>query len=195
MKQIRSYFASLHDPVKDDELIIIGDRLFTDIVMANRLREKSWTERIGVRPATTAPAHEPLNPQSASQSEILPLLTTRTTLGIWTTGVWVKEATFMRLCERKLLEGVRMWVVAPAKAREKAKFLTQVGDVATIEQSRQDVQAVKRVKETEKEEAAEEEDMLTRAFVRRVPSPPPKKKTILQNIFAFVRSVQFRRST
>ncbi|KAE9400687.1 HAD-superfamily phosphatase [Gymnopus androsaceus JB14] len=127
VKQIRSYFASLHDPVKDDELIVIGDRLFTDIVMANRLREKSWTERIGVRPAITAPA---LNPQTASQSEMLPLLTsppTRTTLGIWTTGVWVKEATFMRFCERKLLEGVRKWVVAPAKAREKAKSLTQTG--------------------------------------------------------------------
>jgi len=35
---VRDYFASLPSPVKDDELVVIGDRIFTDIVMANRMK-------------------------------------------------------------------------------------------------------------------------------------------------------------
>jgi len=38
IRGIRSYFASLPTPVKDDELVVIGDRIFTDVVMANRMK-------------------------------------------------------------------------------------------------------------------------------------------------------------
>jgi len=37
---VRNYFASLPTPVKDDELVVIGDRIFTDIVMANRMKAR-----------------------------------------------------------------------------------------------------------------------------------------------------------
>ena len=35
---VRDYFASLPTPVKDGELVVIGDRIFTDVVMANRMK-------------------------------------------------------------------------------------------------------------------------------------------------------------
>jgi len=35
---VRDYFTSLPNPVKDDELVVIGDRIFTDVVMANRMK-------------------------------------------------------------------------------------------------------------------------------------------------------------
>ena len=35
---VRNYFASLPSPIKDDELVVIGDRIFTDVVMANRMK-------------------------------------------------------------------------------------------------------------------------------------------------------------
>jgi len=35
---VRNYFGSLPSPVKDDELVVIGDRVFTDVVMANRMK-------------------------------------------------------------------------------------------------------------------------------------------------------------
>ena len=38
IQDIRNYFASLPIPVKDDELVVIGDRIFTDVVMANRMK-------------------------------------------------------------------------------------------------------------------------------------------------------------
>jgi len=37
---VRNYFASLPNPVKDNELVVIGDRIFTDVVMANRMRSQ-----------------------------------------------------------------------------------------------------------------------------------------------------------
>ncbi|KAJ8453727.1 hypothetical protein ONZ51_g13437 [Trametes cubensis] len=44
---VRAYFASLPRPVRDDELVVVGDRLFTDVVMANRMAR---------RPAPRTPA-------------------------------------------------------------------------------------------------------------------------------------------
>ncbi|TRM69042.1 mitochondrial PGP phosphatase-domain-containing protein [Schizophyllum amplum] len=35
---IRAYFASLPNPVRDDELVVVGDRVFTDVVMARRMK-------------------------------------------------------------------------------------------------------------------------------------------------------------
>ncbi|KAJ3884036.1 HAD phosphatase, partial [Lentinula edodes] len=105
VKQIRSYFRPLRDPLKDDELIIVGDRLFTDIIMADRIREQSYPAAVWNTPKTA----EPL---AANPSQNLLVSTpppTRMTLGIWTTGLWVEEATGMRFCEKKLLEGVKKW--------------------------------------------------------------------------------------
>ncbi|KIJ15571.1 hypothetical protein PAXINDRAFT_29563, partial [Paxillus involutus ATCC 200175] len=34
---IRAYFSTLRVPIKDEELVVVGDRVFTDVVMANRM--------------------------------------------------------------------------------------------------------------------------------------------------------------
>jgi len=56
---IRNYFTSLLSPVTDDELIVIGDRIFTDVVMANRMRRQDsekgplaiWTSSVWTKEA------------------------------------------------------------------------------------------------------------------------------------------------
>jgi len=50
---------SLKSPIKDEEMIIVGDRVFTDVVMANRMRAGSkglgplaiWTTGVWQREA------------------------------------------------------------------------------------------------------------------------------------------------
>ncbi|KAJ3720111.1 mitochondrial PGP phosphatase-domain-containing protein [Lentinula raphanica] len=144
VNQIRSYFRSLPKSIEDDELIVVGDRLFTDIRVISK-------------------------PDDATHA-----LPTRTTLAVWTTGLWVKEATVMRFCERKLLEGVRKWVIAPAENRAEGKEVDRVSPMKN---------------------AGYDEDPLKRAFVREIPPPPPpRKRTILQSIVVFVQALQFRRS-
>ncbi|KAH8827886.1 HAD phosphatase [Flagelloscypha sp. PMI_526] len=76
IQSIRTYFSSLPAPIREEELVVVGDRLFTDVVLAHRLRRKD--------------------------SEIGPL-------SIWTTGLWEREALFMRWCEKLLLSGVQRW--------------------------------------------------------------------------------------
>ncbi|TFK21985.1 hypothetical protein FA15DRAFT_681888 [Coprinopsis marcescibilis] len=93
---IRSYFSSLPNPVKDNELIIVGDRIFTDIVMANRIRN----------------AHLNRSNALASPSESTNAANTQSPdgpLAIWTTGVWKKEAMVMRYLEQSLVKAVTRW--------------------------------------------------------------------------------------
>lgn len=88
---IRAYFSSLPVPIPGDELIFVGDRIFTDVVMANRMRRR--------KPAASTSserAHHPPGP-----------------LAIWTTGVWQKEGTVMRWMEKTLLETVQRWTSLP----------------------------------------------------------------------------------
>lgn len=46
IKDIRNYFSSLPKPVQDHELLIVGDRIFTDIVLANRMRSSSQVQPV-----------------------------------------------------------------------------------------------------------------------------------------------------
>jgi len=47
IQSIRNYFSSLPAPITDSELVVIGDRVFTDVVMANRMKTMSiWTTGI-----------------------------------------------------------------------------------------------------------------------------------------------------
>jgi phosphatidylglycerophosphatase GEP4 len=78
---IRKYFNSLHTPVRDDELVIVGDRIFTDVVMANRMKRKPLTDG----------------------------KTRDGPLAIWTTGVWEREGTVIRWLEKTLVKTVERW--------------------------------------------------------------------------------------
>lgn len=87
---IRAYFSSLRVPVSDDELIVVGDRIFTDVILANRMRSRS---------ALSFPSDVP----------------TRSSIGgplaIWTSGVWQKESMVMRWLEKRLVEAVQKWAM------------------------------------------------------------------------------------
>ncbi|KAJ3844320.1 HAD phosphatase [Lentinula raphanica] len=172
--QIRSYFRSLPKSIEDDELIVVGDRLLTDIVLASRLREKTFRDRFWSRSKSNLSSPDASKRVISKPDDATHALPTRTTLAVWTTGLWVKEATVMRFCERKLLEGVRKWVIAPAENRAEGKEVDRVSPMKNAEY---------------------DEDPLKRAFVREIPPPPPpRKRTILQSIVVFVQALQFRRS-
>ncbi|TCD64384.1 hypothetical protein EIP91_004131 [Steccherinum ochraceum] len=87
IKSIRTYFASLPTPVKDEELIVVGDRIFTDVVLANRMaRRKTPPARLDNE---KGPIHSAIGP-----------------LSIWTTGVWERESMTMRWLEKLTMQGV-----------------------------------------------------------------------------------------
>ncbi|KAL0579614.1 hypothetical protein V5O48_002386 [Marasmius crinis-equi] len=91
-KSVRSYFQSLKTPIRDNELIVVGDRIVTDVVMANRMNGKTWNDYL------------PRPSNSASSKRSVADATSKTALPIWTTGVWKREAMFMRYLEKKTLD-------------------------------------------------------------------------------------------
>ncbi|KAF4563179.1 hypothetical protein EYR40_007110 [Pleurotus pulmonarius] len=47
INSIRTYFSSLEKPISDHELIVVGDRIMTDVVMANRMKRRNGEEETG----------------------------------------------------------------------------------------------------------------------------------------------------
>ncbi|KAJ7496822.1 mitochondrial PGP phosphatase-domain-containing protein [Mycena latifolia] len=99
---IRRYFSSLHTPVRAEQLIIVGDRVFTDVVLANRLRKMERGSGLihlcfrcaFERSGTVGKENDAGSSHRSVESG---------PLAIWTTGVWKREATIMRWCEKKLV--------------------------------------------------------------------------------------------
>ncbi|KAI5124410.1 hypothetical protein M0805_008294 [Coniferiporia weirii] len=81
IRDIRAYFASLKRPVSDDELFIVGDRIFTDVVLANRMRSSG---------------------RRVSGNAVGPL-------SVFVENVWKKEAGIMRFLEKRLARTVERW--------------------------------------------------------------------------------------
>lgn len=81
IKAVRRYFTSLPKPIEDHELIVVGDRIFTDVVLANRMArgKANGQERDGP-------------------------------LSVWTDGVWERESMVLRGLERKIMELAKSWV-------------------------------------------------------------------------------------
>ncbi|KAG0708628.1 HAD phosphatase [Suillus ampliporus] len=86
---VRAYFSSLPVPLADDELVVVGDRIFTDVIMANRMRSRSASSSF----SSDAPARARIGGP----------------LAILTDGVWQKESMLMRWAERRLVDAVRKW--------------------------------------------------------------------------------------
>ncbi|KAG1903354.1 mitochondrial PGP phosphatase-domain-containing protein [Suillus fuscotomentosus] len=84
---IRTYFSSLRVPIPDDELVVVGDRIFTDVIMANRMRSGFASS------ASDASARARIGGP----------------LAIWTNGVWQKESMVMRWAEKRLVDLARKW--------------------------------------------------------------------------------------
>lgn len=100
---IRGYFSSLRFPIRDGELIIVGDRIFTDMVMANRMRRE--TPGLVTMVFTCAYEDEGADGKEMYSAKDNP----DGPLAVWTTGVWEKEATVMRWWEKRLVHVVRRW--------------------------------------------------------------------------------------
>ncbi|EJD04352.1 uncharacterized protein FOMMEDRAFT_140336 [Fomitiporia mediterranea MF3/22] len=94
---IRAYFASLPTPVPDNALVIVGDRIFTDVVLANRIRPYNL---IGKRaPSATFEKTELNKPDNGPNGP----------LSVFVENVWRKDSTAMRFLEKKVVDLVQRW--------------------------------------------------------------------------------------
>lgn len=120
VRGVRSYFASLSSPVQPHDLVVIGDRIFTDVVLARRLAPRPWPwfkgQLLG-KGGTTEEKTELVD----DRREIGPL-------AIWTTGVWKREATLMRWAEKKLVAAAESWIQGAEGERRgiEARFVKPV---------------------------------------------------------------------
>ncbi|KAF9243223.1 HAD phosphatase [Melanogaster broomeanus] len=103
IQSIRAYFSTLRVPIKDDELVVVGDRIFTDIVMANRMRR-----RVSLKPSTDRTEPETESPPPFTPPASGPL-------AVWTTGIWQKESMAVRWFEKRLVNIVTHIADDPAR--------------------------------------------------------------------------------
>ncbi|KAH9915908.1 mitochondrial PGP phosphatase-domain-containing protein [Fomitopsis serialis] len=124
ISSIRAYFASLPRPVRDEELIVVGDRIFTDTVMANRMARH---ERVS-QPTAPSPAGEQPDLVDSPSKELdvfaprapasSPTASSRVRVGplaILTTTVWERDSPILRRLEMQLLRGVERWVLGEGR--------------------------------------------------------------------------------
>ncbi|KAI0067643.1 HAD phosphatase [Artomyces pyxidatus] len=102
---VRTYFSSLPAPIAPHELVVVGDRVFTDVVLARRIGQPAsvW-KRIAAR----------LRLSQSGEPEV----DVRGPLAIWTTGVWTRESMLMRSAEAKLVKTIESWIPQAAAGRK-----------------------------------------------------------------------------
>jgi phosphatidylglycerophosphatase GEP4 len=113
---VRAYFGSLPTPVRASELLVVGDRVFTDVVLAHRLRAADARDR-----AAAAKSHA----ADGKEAAVLAGGAAPGTLAVWTTGVWTRESTLMRAGERALVRLVRRFAVGAAEARARETLVRE----------------------------------------------------------------------
>ena len=110
---IRTYFSSLRSPVHGHELIVVGDRVFTDVILANRMRLQSKlplpqsaleTSESKEKSGTSSHHRELVTSDPALHGE-----GAQGPLSIWTTGVWKRESMLMRCLESGLVRAVHRY--------------------------------------------------------------------------------------
>jgi phosphatidylglycerophosphatase GEP4 len=104
---IRSYFSSLPSPIRDHELIIVGDRIFTDVVLANRIRLQNRPQKglLGTALPRDFEKDGPFTAENESSATGTPH--PFGPLSVWTTGVWERESMIMRWLEHGLVKLVQ----------------------------------------------------------------------------------------
>ncbi|KLO20050.1 HAD-superfamily phosphatase [Schizopora paradoxa] len=90
ISSIRAYFSSLPQPVTDGELLVIGDRIFTDVVLANRMQSRT---------RSTEHTSEKINGVGHPQGP-LPILVE---------NLWKRDSTVPRFLEKAALKLVNRW--------------------------------------------------------------------------------------
>ncbi|KAL5495636.1 hypothetical protein ACEPAI_1099 [Sanghuangporus weigelae] len=101
---IRAYFASLPQPIPDSALFIVGDRIFTDVILANRMCR--YTRYFPRRPAVGSIQQDKM---TGASWETLSENGRRGPLSIHVERIWQKDSTAMRYLENKLVGLVRRW--------------------------------------------------------------------------------------
>ena len=119
IRSIRTYFASLPKPIPDSALVIIGDRIFTDIVLAKRMR--NYRQHGTFLSRTSKGSTEDVEKSSLLSEH--QQHTVGGPLSVLTTRLWKKESTIMRFFERKLSDVAGRWakpedILSDAKRRE-----------------------------------------------------------------------------
>ena len=108
---IKSYFSTRQPPIRENELIVVGDRIFTDVVLANRMHRR----------------YQRSLPKPTSDSSQLPTAQLPRTLAIWTTGVWKRESMAMRWLEKRLVDSVqRLSTPKPGEALDVERFVKEL---------------------------------------------------------------------
>jgi phosphatidylglycerophosphatase GEP4 len=112
---IRSYFSSLPSPIRGRELIIVGDRIFTDVVLANRMRLQNRPRKglLGTVLSRDIAKDSSLIPEKESFGDPTRASHPFGPLSVWTTGVWERESMVMRWLEYRLVKLVQRWSTPP----------------------------------------------------------------------------------
>ncbi len=119
IKDIRTYFLSLPDPVGEEELVVIGDRVFTDVVLANRMASRRNTNIF----AAHGP-HDNVQPMEEKEEDVKrphpcgPL-------AILTTHTWQRENVLGRALEKAIVGCVERWIVGPQNLNQHREFMRQ----------------------------------------------------------------------
>jgi phosphatidylglycerophosphatase GEP4 len=87
----------------------VGDRVFTDIVLANRMQMQSDRQQQNLLTSPT-PSQDA---EKESRLEAPKAEIPAGPLAIWTTGVWERENMLMRWMERRLMNTVERWSTPP----------------------------------------------------------------------------------
>jgi len=112
------------------ELIVVGDRIFTDVVLAHRLAHpRTLMARITVR-LGFAPARPGSGSVGAGAGSSGSVGFTRAPLAVWTTGVWMRESMAMRWAETWLVHLVERWMQGARERRDalEERFVKRVLD-------------------------------------------------------------------
>ena len=129
---VRAYFSSLKAPVRDTELIVVGDRIFTDVVLANRMaRRITIPVPAAAADLISTPTPHPESKSEGEQKGESPAAEssrrrTRNVkqrvgpFSIWTSGVWEKESMGMRALEKGLLSTIQRYIVPDASVHTPA---------------------------------------------------------------------------
>jgi phosphatidylglycerophosphatase GEP4 len=116
------------------ELIVVGDRIFTDVVLAHRLAHpRTLTARIAARlqlapaqPGSIVGGAGAMSGASVGEGGE----STGAPLAVWTTGVWMRESMAMRWAEKWLVHLVERWVQGARERRDvlEERFVKRVLD-------------------------------------------------------------------
>ena len=102
------------DDARAAEIIVVGDRVFMDFVLAHHLAHSTtlWARFVARRAQASRHLASPLS-QGPGVKRRPPLA-----VWVWTTGVWQRESMAMRWAESRLVDFVELWVEGARQRRD-----------------------------------------------------------------------------